>query len=114
MTGIGPRAIAGPEVVFEADGRITGRGFVMKGIETVEFEHGPGRFDAIEPPTNLGILEESRRDHLTPAWISTLPDRLGAAPIPESSAISDRHHDQDLIWSRCIGDRDRDRVEMSE
>ena len=69
------------QVVFEADGRITGRGFVMKGIETVEFERGPGRFDAIEPPTNLGILEESWRDHLTPAWISTLPDRLSTAPI---------------------------------
>jgi hypothetical protein len=27
----------------------------MKGIETVEFEHGPGRFNAIEPPTNLGF-----------------------------------------------------------
>ena len=39
----------------------------MKGVETVEFEYGPGRFDAIESPTNLGILEESWRDHLTPA-----------------------------------------------
>ena len=75
----------------------------MKGIETVEFEHGPGRFDAIEPATNLGILEESWRDHLTPAWISTLPDRLGAAPIAEPPAISNRHHDQDLVRSRRIG-----------
>src|SRR5438105_5572899 len=55
----GCRDFCRSQVVFEADGRITGRGFVMKGIETVEFEHGPGRFDAIEPPTNLGILEES-------------------------------------------------------
>ena len=34
---------------------VTGRGFVMQSIETVEFEHSPGRFDAIEP-TNFGIL----------------------------------------------------------
>src|SRR5260370_33164083 len=80
--------------------------------ETVEFEHGPGRFDAIEPPTNLGILEESWRDHLTPAWISTLPDRIGAAPIAESSALGYCHHPQDLVWSRGIGHRERELVRI--
>src|ERR1700730_5669584 len=43
-----------------------------------------------------------------------LPDRLCPAPIPQPPAISDRHHDQDLIGSRCIGDRDRDGIEMRE
>ena len=65
------------QVVFEADGRITGRGFVMKGIETVEFEHGPGRFDAIQPSTNFGILQESWRNHIpsdTGLGIRSLPD----------------------------------------
>ena len=28
----------------------------MQSIETVEVEHRPGRFDAIQPTTNLGIL----------------------------------------------------------
>jgi len=47
------------QVVFEADGRITGRGLRHEGIETVEFDIVQAGFDAIEPPTNLGILEES-------------------------------------------------------
>ena len=44
---------------------VTGRGLVTKSIEAVEFEHRPGRFDAIEPSTNLGILEESWCNHDT-------------------------------------------------
>lgn len=32
------------------------RGLVMQRIETAETEHRPGRFDAIQPPTNLGIF----------------------------------------------------------
>ena len=40
----------------------------MKSIETVEFEHRPGRFDAIEPSTNLRILEESWCNHDKPTY----------------------------------------------
>ena len=61
----GCRDFCRSQVVFEADGRITGRGFVMKGIETVEFEHGPGRFDAIEPSSNFGIFQKSWCNHDT-------------------------------------------------
>jgi hypothetical protein len=43
------------EAGFQADRAVTARGFVMQSIETVEFEHRPGRFDAIQPSTNLGI-----------------------------------------------------------
>ena len=46
-------------VEFESDRVVTGGGLMPKGIQTVEFEHRPGRFDAIEPTTNVGILEES-------------------------------------------------------
>ncbi len=45
---------------------------------------------------------------------SALLDRFGTAPIPQSPAISNRHHDQDLVRSRRVGHRDRDRVEMRE
>jgi hypothetical protein len=44
------------EVGFEADRVVISRGFVTKSIQAVEFEHRPGRFDAIEPPTNFGIF----------------------------------------------------------
>ncbi len=44
------------EVGFEADRVVTSRGLVTKSILAVEFEHRPGRFDAVEPSTNLGIL----------------------------------------------------------
>src|SRR6202035_5926090 len=52
------------EVGFEADRVVTSRRFVTKSIQAVEFEHRPGRFDAIEPSTNLGILEESWCNHI--------------------------------------------------
>jgi hypothetical protein len=51
------------EVGFEADRVVTSRVFVTKSIQAVEFEHRPGRFDAIQPLTNLGILEESWCNH---------------------------------------------------
>jgi hypothetical protein len=44
------------EVGFETDRVVTTGGFVTKSIQTVEFEHRPGRFDAIQPSTNLGIF----------------------------------------------------------
>jgi hypothetical protein len=77
----------------------------MKSIETIEFEHRPGRFDAIQPSTNFGIFEESRCNHTssdTGLGMRRLADWFGPAPIAESSAISDRHHDQDLIGSRSV------------
>ena len=53
------------EVGFEADRVVISRGFVSKSIQAVEIEHRPGRFDAIEPSTNLRILEESWCNHGT-------------------------------------------------
>ena len=44
------------EVGFEADRVVTSRGLVTKSIQAVEFEHRPGRFDAIQPSTNFGIF----------------------------------------------------------
>jgi hypothetical protein len=44
------------EVGFEADRVVARRGLVTKSIQVVEFERRPGRFDAIEPSTNFGIL----------------------------------------------------------
>jgi hypothetical protein len=44
------------EVGFETDRVVTTRGFVTKSIQAVEFEHRPGRFDAIQPSTNFGIF----------------------------------------------------------
>ena len=52
------------EVGFEADRVVTARGLVSKSIQAVEFEHRPGRFDAIQPSTNFGILEESWCNHV--------------------------------------------------
>jgi hypothetical protein len=43
----------------------------MKSIETVEFEHRPGRFNAIEPTTKLGTGEESWCNHDT-AYLRSL------------------------------------------
>jgi hypothetical protein len=105
------------EVGFESDRVVTTRGPLTKSIQAVEFEHRPGRFDAIQPSTNLGVLEESWCNHTSPdtgLGIRGLPDWLSTAPIAESSAVSNRHHHQDLIGSRRIGDRDRDRIEMRE
>ena len=106
------------EVGFEADRVVTSRGLVTKSIQAVEFEHRPGRFDAIQPSTNLGILLEilvQPYARLIPGSSDlALPDWLSPAPIPQPPAISNRHHDQDLVGSRRIGHRDRDRVEMRE
>ena len=84
------------EVGFEADRVVISRGFVTKSVQAVEFEHRPGRFDAIRPSTNLGILEESWCNHMrsdTGLGIKSLPDWLSAAPIPQTPAISNRHDD---------------------
>ena len=62
------------EVGFEADRLVATRGLVTKSIETVEFEHRPDRFDAIQPSTNVGILEESWRNHDT-AYLRSLKFR---------------------------------------
>ena len=35
----------------------------MKSIEAVEVKHRPGRFDAIEPSTNLRIFQKSWCNH---------------------------------------------------
>ena len=95
------------EVGFEADRVVISRGFVTKSIQAVEFEHRPGRFDAIPPTTNLGILEESWCGHMRSdtglLGFYPLPDRRSTTPIPQPPAISDRHHDQDLVGSRGIG-----------
>ena len=50
------------EVGFESDRVVTTRGLLTKSIQAVEFERRPGRFDAIQPSTNLGILQESCRN----------------------------------------------------
>jgi len=52
-------------VRFEADRVVTSRRLVTKSIQAVEFKHRPGRFGAIEPSTNLRILEESWCNHDT-------------------------------------------------
>jgi hypothetical protein len=44
------------EVRFEADRPVGTRGLVTTGTEAIGVEHRPGRFDAIEPSKNLGIL----------------------------------------------------------
>ena len=52
------------EIGFEPDRVIVSRGFLSKSIQAVEFQHRPRWFDAIEPPTNFGILQESWCDHM--------------------------------------------------
>jgi hypothetical protein len=52
------------EVGFETDRLVTTRGLVTKSIQALEFEHRPGRFDAIQPSTNFRVLEECWCHHI--------------------------------------------------
>ena len=75
-------------------------------IQAVEFQHCPGRFDAIQPSAHLGIFEKSRSYHARsyiPLGFGPLPNRLGIAPIAKPSTIGNRHDDQDFIGSRGVG-----------
>ena len=44
------------QIGVETDRLVVGRGFIVEGIETVEIEQRPGRFNAIQPTTNLEIF----------------------------------------------------------
>jgi hypothetical protein len=57
-------AVRGANVTPRYTGTVTSVWFVVQRIETVEVERRPDRLDAVEPATNLGILEESRRNHV--------------------------------------------------
>src|SRR5215469_7566799 len=82
------------KVGFQADRVVSTRGLVTKRVQAVEFEHRPGWFDAIQPSTNLGIIEESRSNHISTHCgfrILPLSDRLNGAPTAGSSLIDNRH-----------------------
>src|SRR5215469_17032792 len=73
------------------------RGLVTKRVQAVEFGHRPGWFDAIQPSTNLGIIEESRSNHERayagrysgPYRIGSVPHRFRNRP-PSAIAITTR------------------------
>ena len=95
------------EVGFEADCVGATRGLVTKSIQAVEFEHRPGRFDAIQPPTNLRILEEAWCNHDTPTYglsnfgVYGTVDRCLDAGQERKCALGSLRIDHRLVHVKC-------------